>query len=77
MNAHEVGQWISVCLKAGAVIIGLVAAWQWYRASKTLDPAAVASCNRKAALTTAIAVALQGVALAIDLWAPPVGGFGK
>jgi len=71
-----VGQRISVILKGAAVVVGLAAAWLWYRASKTLDPAAVASCNRRAALTTAIAVALQGVALAIDMWAPPVGGFG-
>jgi hypothetical protein len=68
MNWHEVGQWVSIGLQAAAVVIGLLAAWRWYRSAKTLDPAAAASWNRLAALTTAIAVALQGVALAIDLW---------
>jgi hypothetical protein len=69
MNWHEVGQWVSIGLQAAAVVIGLLAAWHWYRSAKTLDPVAAASWNGRAALTTAIAVALQGVALAIDLWA--------
>jgi hypothetical protein len=65
-----------VLLKAGAVVFGLLAAWRWYRSAKATDSAASANWNQRAATTTAVSVALQGVALAIDLWSPPVGGWG-
>jgi hypothetical protein len=76
VNVREVGQWLSVLLKLGAVVVGLLAAWRWYRSAKASPGAEAANWNRRAAITTAVSVLLQGMALTIDLWAPPVAGFG-
>ena len=67
MSLLEVVREASIWLKVVAVIVGFVAAYLWFRSAKAVGPEA-AEWNKRAAIATGVAVALQGVSTAIDAW---------
>jgi hypothetical protein len=67
MSLLEILREASIWLKVGAVIVGLGAAFLWFRSATTSGPAA-AQWNKRAAIATGVSVALQAISVAIDSW---------
>lgn len=61
---------VSVYLKIGSAVLGLVAAYFWYQSAVTSDEAAV-DWNMWAALITGASMGVQALSAAIDAWISP------
>ena len=65
----------SVYIKIAAGLVGIFAAWFWYRSAVASDEAAI-DLNTWAALTTGGSMLLQSISAGIDAWIAPTASWG-
>lgn len=64
----------SVYIKIAAGLVGIFAAWFWYRSAVASDEAAI-DLNTWAALTTGASMLLQSISAGIDAWIAPTASW--
>jgi hypothetical protein len=64
----------SVYIKIAAGIVGIFAAWFWYRSAVASDEAAI-DLDTWAALTTSLSMLLQSISAFIDAWIAPTASW--